>query len=636
MKTIFTNIKYLAILFALILSVNTVDAQIGIDNETPNMHSSLDLGATDGGLLPNRLTTFERVNILQPNLGLAEKGMWVFDTNQNLYYFWDGGQWVVMSAGSMSGSGLQGQVTLWGMGNSLTGSDNFVWEENNIRLGIGTNSPEATTHINTTAGSSLKITSSSLSEVDEYIFGIERTINPVPGTHYLQMKVPFGSHTNFDFLNLKYGNQTVLKINGNGHLNASTIGAGTDDANARFNINDPNSDLLIDVKGGGTPSVLDYMINFERTAIPYSGINMLRMKLPQGSPDDTKFMEFERGNDKLIQIFGNGDIVLNKGADIIGTSNGLNSTDIELNGGDIKLFSGSLELHQVGKKLGEFVSAISGSWINMSNSSEIRTVYLNGSGGGGGALTLFNPSGTTTAVLTSTSTAVGGRMVLSNSSGNSRAVIEANPISTGGRITLTNESNTSTAILEANSVNTGGKLTLKSNDQSSEIILSSNHSNSGKSRISCDEIRLYGGADLAEYFDVVNDENDESLVVEPGTLVSIHPETPGKLETTCQAYDTRIVGVISGANGINSGMVMGQDNSIATGDYPIALTGRVYVKANDANGKIKPGDFLTSSSKPGYAMKVKNVKKATGAIIGKAMTSLEDNEGLVLVLISLQ
>jgi len=35
-------------------------------------------------------------------------------------------------------------------------------------------------------------------------------------------------------------------------------------------------------------------------------------------------------------------------------------------------------------------------------------------------------------------------------------------------------------------------------------------------------------------------------------------------------------------------------------------------------------------------MKVKNMKKAKGAIIGKAMTSLEDDEGLVLVLISLQ
>jgi hypothetical protein len=81
---------------------------------------------------------------------------------------------------------------------------------------------------------------------------------------------------------------------------------------------------------------------------------------------------------------------------------------------------------------------------------------------------------------------------------------------------------------------------------------------------------------------------------------------------------------------------MSQDNSIASGDHPVALTGRVYVKAIDANGKIKPGDFLTSSSKPGYAMKAKNLKKAKGAIIGKAMTGLEDNEGYVLVLISMQ
>jgi hypothetical protein len=81
---------------------------------------------------------------------------------------------------------------------------------------------------------------------------------------------------------------------------------------------------------------------------------------------------------------------------------------------------------------------------------------------------------------------------------------------------------------------------------------------------------------------------------------------------------------------------MSQVNSIASGDYPVALSGRVYVKADNSNGKIEPGDFLTTSAKPGYAMKVKNVKKATGAIIGKAMTSLEDNEGLVLVLISLQ
>jgi len=635
MKTIFTNIKHLAILLAILFSVNIANAQIGIDNETPNLNSSLDLGATDRGMLPNRLTTFERVNILQPKLGSDEKGMWVFDTNQNLYYFWDGSQWVVMSAGSMSGSGQQGQVTLWGMGNSLTGSDNFVWEESHPRLGIGTNSPEATTHINTTAGSSLKITSSSLSEVDEYIFGIERTINPLPGTHYLQMSVPFGSHTNFDFLNLKYGTQTVLKISGDGHLNATTIGIGTDDRNARLNINDPYSDLLMDVKGGGTPSVLDYLINFERTAIPYENIRILRMKLPVGSPDNTMFMELERGNDKLIQIKGNGDLVLNKGANIIGSFNALNSTDIELNGGDVKLFGGSLEVYSQDKKFGEFQASISGSYLNMYNSSEIRTVYLNGTGAGGGALTLYNPTGTNTALLSSTSTTAGGRMILYNSNGSSRAVIEANPTSTGGRITLTNESNTSTAILEANSTTTGGKLTLKSNDQASEIILTSNYNNSGKSRITVDEIMLKGGADLAEYFDVLTTDGQEDII-EPGTIVSIHPEFPGKLQQSTQAYDKKIAGVVSGANGIDPGLVMSQVNSIASGDYPVALSGRVYVKADNSNGKIEPGDFLTTSGKAGYAMKVRNVKKATGAIIGKAMTSLEDNEGMVLVLISLQ
>jgi hypothetical protein len=632
MKTLFTAFLKIGFVLLVLMTISSVHAQIGIDNDNPNPHSSLDLGATDRGLLPNRLTTNERLNVLTPNLTPAEKGLWVYDTDLNLFFFWNSTEWVSMSSGDVNGSGSEGQVALWGMGNALTGSDNFVWEENNTRLGIGTNGPEATTHINTTAGSSLKITSSSLSEVDQYIFGIERSNNPLSGTDYLQMSVPSGSHTNFNFLNLKYGQQTVLKINGDGHLNASTIGIGTDDVMARLNIFDNNFDALIDARGGGTPSILDYMVNFERTQIPYSNIKILRMKLPEGSPDDAMFMELERGADKLIQIRGNGDLVLNKGAKIIGSFNGLNSTDIELNGGDVKLFGGLMEIHNGGKKLGEFRASISGAYINMYNSSEIRTAYLNGSGGGGGALTLYNSDGTTTAVLTSTS--IGGRMTLSNANGNSRAVIEANPSSAGGRITLSNDSNTSTAILEANSSNTGAKLTLKSNDQSSEIILSSNHSGSGKSRITVDEIQLKGGADLAEYFDVLTDDGAEELI-EPGTIVSIHPGFPGKLQQTTQAYDRKIAGIVSGANGIDPGMVMSQDNSIASGNHAVALTGRVYVKATDANGTIKPGDFLTSSSKPGYAMKAKNMKKAKGAIIGKAMTGL-DSEGYVLVLISMQ
>ena len=58
--------------------------------------------------------------------------------------------------------------------------------------------------------------------------------------------------------------------------------------------------------------------------------------------------------------------------------------------------------------------------------------------------------------------------------------------------------------------------------------------------------------------------------------------------------------------------------------------------ADTANGPIKPGDLLTTSATPGYAMKVADHAKAQGAILGKAMTGLKAGQGFVLVLVSLQ
>ena len=81
---------------------------------------------------------------------------------------------------------------------------------------------------------------------------------------------------------------------------------------------------------------------------------------------------------------------------------------------------------------------------------------------------------------------------------------------------------------------------------------------------------------------------------------------------------------------------MGHDGTIADGEYPVALTGRVFVWADASNGPIHPGDLLTTSANPGHAMKATNHTEAQGAILGKAMTILEEGEGLVLVLISLQ
>lgn len=155
----------------------------------------------------------------------------------------------------------------------------------------------------------------------------------------------------------------------------------------------------------------------------------------------------------------------------------------------------------------------------------------------------------------------------------------------------------------------------------------------GNGRIITDELEITGGADLAEAFDV---KGLPEVAPEPGMVVSINPDQPGKLAVAQQAYDRKVAGVISGANGIRPGMQMGQEATIASGEYPVALTGRVYVKADAAYGAIKPGDLLTSSPTPGHAMKVTNHDQAPGAVIGKAMTDLDEGQGYVLILISLQ
>ena len=155
---------------------------------------------------------------------------------------------------------------------------------------------------------------------------------------------------------------------------------------------------------------------------------------------------------------------------------------------------------------------------------------------------------------------------------------------------------------------------------------------SGDARITTDELQIKGGSDFAEYFDI---DKDDSNVVRPGMLVSINPDIPGQLMLSKIKEDAKLVGIVSGANGVETGVTMGQEGSIADGEYPIALSGRVYVYANAEGGKIIPGDYLTSSSTPGHAMKADMDNPKWGSLIGKAMTPIDKN-GFVLVLVNLQ
>jgi hypothetical protein len=142
-------------------------------------------------------------------------------------------------------------------------------------------------------------------------------------------------------------------------------------------------------------------------------------------------------------------------------------------------------------------------------------------------------------------------------------------------------------------------------------------------------LTILGGADLAEPFPM------EEGPIEKGSVVVIDEERVGHLKCSTQAYDRRVAGIVSGANGINPGIRLRQEGVIEDGPS-VALSGRVYVRADASNGPIAPGDLLTTSDTPGHAMKVVDHLRAQGAILGKAMSRLEAGTGMVLVLVTLQ
>ncbi|MEQ8767791.1 MAG: VCBS repeat-containing protein [Planctomycetota bacterium] len=148
-------------------------------------------------------------------------------------------------------------------------------------------------------------------------------------------------------------------------------------------------------------------------------------------------------------------------------------------------------------------------------------------------------------------------------------------------------------------------------------------------RVVTTALQITGGGDLVEGFETGEQE------CEPGSVLVIDPDRPGELMLSDSAYDAKVAGVVSGANGVNHGIRMGQDD-VLDGDTLVAMTGRVYVKCTTENGAIRPGDRLTTSSLAGHAMKATDAARTDGAVIGKAMSSLDEETGLVLVLVNLQ
>jgi len=167
--------------------------------------------------------------------------------------------------------------------------------------------------------------------------------------------------------------------------------------------------------------------------------------------------------------------------------------------------------------------------------------------------------------------------------------------------------------------------------------------------------RSGGSIDVAEYI------YDTKANTEPADVVIADPEVKESVIKSSKPYQTGVLGVISTKPHMTMGMELVVDE--ATGEpikdakpaARLALTGRVPVKVTGENGAISPGDYLTSSSTPGHAMKwtlldVNSAKdfndlkkilaeneKRRGAIIGKAVESFSGSgTGKIMVLISLQ
>jgi len=130
------------------------------------------------------------------------------------------------------------------------------------------------------------------------------------------------------------------------------------------------------------------------------------------------------------------------------------------------------------------------------------------------------------------------------------------------------------------------------------------------------------GSDLAELYYT----NESDLV--PGMVVSLDKNFSAGVVKAAKPYDTNTIGVVS----TQPGLVIGEARERSMRTVPIALAGRIPVKVTNENGDIHAGDYLTSSSKPGYAMKATR----SGPIIGQALEDavmFDDHTGVVLMFV---
>jgi len=117
--------------------------------------------------------------------------------------------------------------------------------------------------------------------------------------------------------------------------------------------------------------------------------------------------------------------------------------------------------------------------------------------------------------------------------------------------------------------------------------------------------------------------------LEPGDLVAIGPD--GALTLTDAPMQTNVAGIYS----TKPAFLGGETDDVSGDRIPLAIVGIVPVKASAENGAIRPGDLLVASATPGHVMRCGDSSFCGGAVVGKALSQLEDGTGIVTTLVSL-
>ena len=122
MKTWYISYLYKCVLLVLLTGTtffsNAQDFSAGINTESPNPNAVLHLVSPNGnqGLMVPKLTTTQR-NAM--SLAASDNGLLVFDSDENVFYFWFNPNWIVLSTGSGQTLSLSGDNLSILNGNSI-------------------------------------------------------------------------------------------------------------------------------------------------------------------------------------------------------------------------------------------------------------------------------------------------------------------------------------------------------------------------------------------------------------------------------------------------------------------------------------------------------------------------------------